>query len=128
MLASLPAGARFGGPLPHAAVIEALDESCVAVLPSRAEAMPMFVLEAMAAGVPVVATGVGAVSSVLGGAGVVVPVDDAEAIATALVDLLGDAGKLAELGRTGQRLVAEQYSTDVFTKNVSDLYGSVFRA
>ncbi len=108
LLESPPDGVTFGGSLPHAAVVDALASSRLAVLPSRAEAMPMFVLEAMAAGVPVVATDVGAVAATLAGAGIVVPANDAGALASALVELLGDPGRLAELSGTGQRLVSEQ--------------------
>jgi glycosyltransferase involved in cell wall biosynthesis len=126
VVGALPAGVTFGGALPNTAVIEALAVSAVAVLPSRAEAMPVFVLEAMAAGVPVVATPVGAVETTLGGAGVVVPVNDVAALAAAIVALLDDPGRMVEASRVGQSLVEQRYSTEVFVRNVVALYGSVF--
>ncbi len=124
----LPAGAVFGGLAPHETVIDALEASCLAVLPSRAEAMPMFLLEALAAGIPVVATAVGAVSETIGDAGAIVPVDDPEALATAIVELLNDPSRLEEMSRAGQRRVAETFSTEIFARKVVALYDSVFAA
>jgi glycosyltransferase involved in cell wall biosynthesis len=128
LIESLPAGVLFGGLSPHPAVLEALDASCLAVLPSRAEAMPMFVLEAMAAGVPVVATPVGAVEATVGDAGVIVSVDDPDAVAAAIIALLDDPQKLEEMSRNGQRRVSENFSTEIFARKVVALYNSVFSA
>ncbi len=128
LVESLPAGVRLGGSLPHPAVMEALNASCLALLPSRSEAMPVFVLEAMAAGVPVVATRVGAVETILGDAGVIVPVGDSDALAAAIIGLLDDPGKIDEMSRNGQRLVSEKFSSEIFARNVVALYSSVFAA
>ncbi len=128
LIECLPEGAAFGGVAPHSAVIDALAESCLAVLPSRAEAMPMFVLEAMAAGVPVVATPVGAIQATVGDAGVIVPADDPVSLAAAIIDLLGDPTRLEEMSRNGQRLVSERFSTEIFARNVVALYDGVFGA
>ena len=74
----------------------------VFVLPSRWEARALVVQEAMAAGTPVVATDTGGLSDLVGGAGVLVPVGDAPALARSVRDLLGDSqrrGQLSQLGR-----------------------------
>jgi glycosyltransferase involved in cell wall biosynthesis len=123
---SLPPGVRYAGPLPHAGVIQELEASRIAVLPSRAEAMPMFVLEAMASGVPVVTTPVGALAKILGNAGTLVEVDDHEALASAISELLTDSEKLEAMSQSGQGLVAAEFSTEVFTRKVVQLYTNVF--
>lgn len=68
-------------------------------LPSRGDAFPWAVLEAMAAGAPVVASSVGAIPEMLdqGRAGVLVPPGDVSALRGALQSLLGDAGRRREL-------------------------------
>jgi glycosyltransferase involved in cell wall biosynthesis len=68
------------------------------LLPSISDAMPMVVLEAMALGVPTVATDVGDVREVLGeGAGVCVPAGDDDAFAAASGELLSDPGRRAAI-------------------------------
>lgn len=57
------------------------------VLPARMEQQPLVLIEAMASGLPVVATDVGGVRDMLLGQGVLVAADDAEALAAALTDL-----------------------------------------
>ena len=56
----------FLGAVEHSRVLDLLGKASIAMLPSRAEALPMFVLEAMAAGCAVVATDVGGIQQLLG--------------------------------------------------------------
>ncbi|KZE28520.1 glycosyltransferase family 4 protein [Chelatococcus daeguensis] len=72
----------------------------IVVLPSRAENLPMSIVEAMAAGKPVVATPVGAVPEILhdGVEGRLVPVGDAGALADALTVLIGDGEMRRRMG------------------------------
>lgn len=62
----------------------------VAVLPSEREGTPNVLLEALACGTPVIGTPVGDVAAVVGDAGSVVPVGDAEALAAAIRRFVGD--------------------------------------
>ncbi len=92
----------FRGDVP--ALLRATD---LFVLPSRYEAMPLALLEAMGAGVACVATPVGDNADLLGGAaGRLVPVDDAPALASALRALLENAEERARLGREARRRAA----------------------
>jgi glycosyltransferase involved in cell wall biosynthesis len=74
----------------------------------------MFLLEAMANGVPVVQPSHGAFPEVIGrtGGGVLVPPDDPDALAAALVDLLRDRDRARRLGLAGAEGVRRHYSVD----------------
>ena len=80
--------------------LSGLDLFC---LPSRHEAMPLVLLEAMAAGLPCVATDVGDVARTVGTDAVVVPAGDAAALADALGALLTDERRRCELGAAARR-------------------------
>jgi glycosyltransferase involved in cell wall biosynthesis len=71
----------------------------VLVLPSRAEGLPRTVLEAMASGVPVVASHLEHTASVVNRGGETVPVGDVEGYSAALNRVLGDRTRLGEQGR-----------------------------
>jgi glycosyltransferase involved in cell wall biosynthesis len=84
--------AEFVGALSHEALMKLLERSMIAVLPSRDEAMPMFILEAMARDNCVVATRVGGVPAVLAnGVGVVVEPGDIDSLESALRHAMTDA-------------------------------------
>ena len=92
--------------------------------PSRYEGFGFPPLEAMSAGVPVVATTAGSLPEVLGGAAVLVPEGDVDALAGALGDLLSD-GERRERGRAAGEARARRYSWDEATDRLIDLYRRV---
>jgi glycosyltransferase involved in cell wall biosynthesis len=78
------------------------------IQPSISDAMPMTVLEAMALGVPVVATDVGDVAWMVGEeAGICVPAADVEALERACVEILGDEDRRGAMGAAAVRRAAE---------------------
>ena len=80
-------------------------------LPSHREGMPRSILEAMAAGLPVVVTDIrGCREEVVDGlTGRLVPVGDAAALGRALLELLQDPAKARRMGQEGQRRAIEQF-------------------
>jgi len=95
-----------------------LSAADVFVLPSESEAFPNAVLEAMAAGLPVVASAVGGILEVVrnGETGLLVPPRRPDALADAIGRLLSDATLQERLGSTGRGLVESRYS---FSKMVA---------
>ncbi|HMP06045.1 MAG TPA: glycosyltransferase [Lacipirellulaceae bacterium] len=91
---------------------ELLPQLDVLVLSSRTEGLPVVLLEAMAADVPVVATSVGGVPEVIedGRCGLLVPPDDPNALTHAVGQLAADAAMRQQLGRAGAQRVAERFS------------------
>uniref|UniRef100_UPI00292CB59A glycosyltransferase n=1 Tax=Clavibacter michiganensis TaxID=28447 RepID=UPI00292CB59A len=108
--------ATFLGSVSHGRLMGLLDEASVAVLPSRDEAMPMFILEAMARGACVVSTSVGGIPAVLGGGhGVVVAPDDVEALVEGLESVIADEERRARIaGRARERFGASYSAEAVF--------------
>jgi glycosyltransferase involved in cell wall biosynthesis len=86
----------------------------VMVLPSYSEGLPYALLEAMAAGIPVIATPVGAIPDVMthGTHGFLVPPRDGKAIAEALLRLWGDREQLSWMSRACRRRVHAAYAIE----------------
>ena len=104
----------FAGPVFGADKANLLAGADVMLLPSYAEGLPYALLEAMAAGVPVLATPVGAIPDVVshGTHGYLVPVRDGRSLAEALALLSGDREKLAWMSRACRRRVRAAYSIE----------------
>ena len=87
-------------------------EAHLFVFPSRDEGMPNVVLEAMASGLPVLATAIpGSTDLVRDGLnGRIVPPEDPEALADALKDLLATPGRLATMGGASRSIVEHEYT------------------
>ena len=98
-------------------------------LPSWWEAMPLSVLEAMAAGLPVVASDVGEVRRIVaeGETGFVVPAQSPAALAQALGKLLVDRPAAQDMGAEGRRRVEEAFSSDATSRQIEAVYASAVR-
>ncbi len=86
----------------------------VFVLPSRSEGLPVTIMEAMLAGVAVVATDVGSVrEEVLDGiTGRVVPPEDPQALAAAIVDVLDDPARASAMGAAGRERALDMFTIE----------------
>jgi len=94
-------------------VHDILDAADLVVLPSYSEGMPNAVLEAMAHGIPVVASDVGGVRSLLGsGAGIVVAPGDDQALTDALQRLIDDPSLRDDMGEKGRELTRGSLGVD----------------
>jgi glycosyltransferase involved in cell wall biosynthesis len=91
----------------------------------RSEGMPTVILEAMACGLPVIATDVGAVDEVLvsGETGLLVPPENTEDLAAAISRLAREPRLAAEMGAKGRQLVEEHYGLDQCADRRLDAYG-----
>jgi glycosyltransferase involved in cell wall biosynthesis/GT2 family glycosyltransferase len=104
---------RGASPGPDHAFAE-IDILCV---PSKAEAFPLVIVEAMARGLPVISSAVGSVPDLLdnGNAGVLVEPVTAAAWAAALRSIIQDPTRLTALAAAGARRAAELYTVDAMT-------------
>jgi glycosyltransferase involved in cell wall biosynthesis len=121
---------RFLGPLPHEAMAGLYRTVDVFCLPSWWEAMPLSLLEAMASGLPVVASSVGDVPKVVDPevTGRLVPPKDPVALADALEPLLLDHTLRSEMGTAARRLAEARFTTRRMAAEIAFLYDEVLRS
>lgn len=100
------------------------DRAAVYCLPSKNEGLPMSVLEAMARGIPTVATAVGGVPQVIthGENGLLMPVDDVEVLSRHLATLLNDPDERSRMGHCARKRIEEQFSIGESISHVMDIY------
>lgn len=114
------------GPLSHSDAMALCDRASIAVLPSRDEALPMFLLEAMARGCFSIGTPVGHVSDLLAdGAGALVRVGDAADLAAALTAATEDHDVRASTAAKGRARVEAAYSSTVVREHLEEVWSSV---
>ena len=106
-----------------------LEQADIFVLPSYLEGQPLAIIEAMAAGVPVVATSVGAVPDLIrdGAEGRVVEPGDVEQLASALAELIGDPALRARMAAAARRRAEEAHSLPRLSLRLAELYAGVLR-
>jgi glycosyltransferase involved in cell wall biosynthesis len=124
--ARLPAGVTLLADCPHDLVVRALRRCAVALAPSVwPDPCPTVVLEAMAAGSALVTTPVGGIPDLVGaGAALVVPPDDAGALAAAVARLLAGAGLRRRLG-SAARLRAAEFTAGRVVPRIESVYRAV---
>ncbi len=94
------------------------------VLSSRSEGLPLALVEAMATGLPIVATDVGGVREVLDDAGVVVPARDEQALADAMRSLRDGAGELGARARVRASQFDARRMNDAYLSLYTHLRGA----
>jgi glycosyltransferase involved in cell wall biosynthesis len=99
----------------------------VFALPSRFEAFPLSIVEAMLGGLPVVASDVGSVSEAVidGKTGILVPPEDPVALAEALQRLADDPELRAAMGARGRRRALELFTAEAMAARFESLYDEV---
>lgn len=122
----LDACVEFLGQLPPDAVTRQRAVAEVAVVPSSYEPFGLVALEAMAWGIPLVASNVGGLREFTEGAAVLVPPADAAALAQALLRVLSDARLRQGLARRGIER-ARDYTWDRCAERTAAVYGDVSR-
>jgi glycosyltransferase involved in cell wall biosynthesis len=124
----LLADAEFHPNVDRAAKLGFLRSLSVFSVPARyGEAFGLYVLEAMAAGVPVVQPRVAAFPELIEatGGGVLCAADDPRALAEAIEELLLDQARARALGEAGRRVVLERFSAEAMAHAMAQLYGEL---
>ncbi|HYO77287.1 MAG TPA: glycosyltransferase family 4 protein [Thermoanaerobaculia bacterium] len=99
------------------------------VHPSLDDAFPTVLLEAMAAGLPVVATRVGGIPEIVndGATGILVPPADAEALASGIGELLSDRERMRRMGALATDSAITRFSTAAWVSRLTAVYDEVLR-
>jgi glycosyltransferase involved in cell wall biosynthesis len=120
---------RFLGPLPPAALAARLASATLLALPSLSEGLPRVLLEAMAAGRPVIASRVGGIPEIVqdGVTGFLVPPGDDAALAERILRLVEHAPEAAAMGRRGHAFVRGFFSADRYATGYADLFAAADR-
>lgn len=101
----------------------------VLVNPSHSEGSPYVLLEAMAAGLPIVATAVGGVPEMVENneTALLVPASDPQAMADAIVRILNDERLARRLTENASELVSSHFSPATYVRSLGELYRTVVR-
>lgn len=124
---------RFTGALPHAEVLARMRRAAMLVLPSvctasgRVEGLGMVLMEAAAAGVPVIGSRVGGIPEGIaeGRSGLLVPERDPDALATCMETLLNDGDLRRRMGADARAFVEERFDIHRQTALLESFYDEV---
>jgi len=126
VLDAAPANVFVHGEVEHDALIRELRQSRLLLFPSEHEGFPYAVLEAMALGLAVVATPVGAIPEMVeDGQGGLLRPRDAGALAAAVGELLADEPRRAAMGRFNREKAWRLYAYAAVSRELADLYESL---
>lgn len=105
-------------------VAQLLASADILVLPSHEENLPISIIEGMASGLAIVATPVGAVSDIVidGQTGLLVPVNNAEALAGALTRLVRDPALRQQLGQAGLALHRAKLDIEPYVETLAGIW------
>jgi glycosyltransferase involved in cell wall biosynthesis len=123
------AGVSFAGWVDHEGVAALLQTATVVVLPSAQENAPMAIAEAMAAGVPVIATEVGGVAEMIsdGATGLLYEPGDVAALVERATQLLRDAGLRERISSQARQVAASRYTPQAVAAATVDVYRTLMK-
>lgn len=119
---------NFTGRVSDQELVRQYARASLAVVPSLYEGFGLPAGEAMACGVPLISTTGGALPEVVGDAGLLVPPADADALAGALNDLLGDAARAQALGRAGYERAQQHFTWEQAARATAEVYREAIHA
>lgn len=113
---------RFHGPCAEDGVMAALGNAHIFILPSiyKGEASPVALIEAMASGLPSVATRIGGTADIIadGVDGRLVPQEDADAIAAAIREIVSEPRKWAAIGAAARNRAVREFDTGIVAERL----------
>jgi glycosyltransferase involved in cell wall biosynthesis len=106
-----------------------LKASDLFVLPSLREAFGLSVVEAMASGVPVIATDNGGTKDIIenGKSGLLVPPGDSESLLRAIKTLLDNPGQRRDMAKSGQERAKTHFTAELMAKRTAELYANLLK-
>lgn len=115
--------------LPYSGTTALLTRFDLLVAPSLFEAFPIGLLDAMAAGVPIVASRVGGIPEIVehGRTGLLVRAGDGEALAGPIAQLLADPGLRRRMGDAGRRRCEQHFGLEVMVERTEAVYHRALR-
>jgi len=115
---------RFLGPQAHGDVLATMRRAHIFLLPSREEVLPVVLMEALASGLPVIATSVGSISEIVqnGISGYLVPSADIHAMKLKLQRLLEHPEQWREMGIKGRAIVADRFDIRKLNKRLVEIF------
>ena len=121
---------RYLGPVAGGEKGEVLRCADILAFPTYNDAFPLVVLEAMGAGLAVVATPEGAIPDMVrdGDSGILVPHHDPAALADALQRLLDNPELCRRMGRRGREIAIGEYPSDAFHRRMNEIWRAVIGA
>jgi glycosyltransferase involved in cell wall biosynthesis len=128
-LREVPMKVRFVGRLSHREALEfLLDARCVVVPSLCAESFGLSGAEAMALGIPVIASRIGGLPETIpADAGLFVPPGDPVALADAMTHMWENPGLAKALGTAGREFALREYSKATYAARLLSLYRSLYK-
>ncbi|MDJ0304954.1 glycosyltransferase family 4 protein [Dehalobacter sp.] len=119
----IPSNITLHGELPYAEVKRMMTEADLFLFPSFREGFPNAVMEAMAVGLPIVATDAGAIPDMIGQeGGIIVKQGDVEEVVAAIQMLVHDSNKRQQMSNYNKMKVRNDYMYDAVTRKYTAIY------
>ena len=124
LAAPMGGAVQFLGYQSQQGVADALAKTDALVLPSFAEGLPVVLMEALAAGKPVICTQLAGVGELVenGVSGFIVPAGDAESLTARIVDMAKDPAQRRRMGQAGQQKVCAEFDIRIEAARIASLF------